>query len=154
MSKPQEPAIPYVLILDVEWLLAWFPIKASASLTQAKMRGGVFGHKNTDNVFVSGNREVHFLGQGAADGDPMEHDNRVGAFIDVGLAEADNQTFDVKVEVFNGSFRREKHFVLHEDVTAPFMINVQFRGDDRLLGDTIITLQGVFEVHPPTLFGG
>lgn len=139
-----DPTFLEVCVLDVEWLLTWFPNRSSSTLPQVKMRGGTFGHKNTDSVFQSGNREIHLLGQGGADGDPIAPVNRVGAFIDVGLFEDNNRAFAVKIDVFNGSDRRSKDFVLEANTTTPFMLNVQFRGEDEISGGTTTTLQGIF----------
>src|SRR6266498_2459095 len=89
-------------LLDVEWQLTWFPNRSFSSLQHVKMRGGHFSHRNTEDVFIAGNREVHILGQGGTpEGDPMAPDNRVGAFIDVGMVADNDLTFDVRIEVFN-----------------------------------------------------
>lgn len=148
-----DPISSEVYVLDVEWLLAWFPNRSSSTLPQVRMRGGNIGHKNIDPVFQSGNREIHFLGQGGADGDPIAPGNRVGAFIDVGLFEDNNRVFAVKIEVFSGSIRQSKDFVLEANTTTPFMLNVQFRGEDEISGGTTTTLQGIFvtSIQSPSL---
>ena len=85
----------------------------------------------------------------------------VGAVVDVGVIGNGDLTFQVKLEAFNGSFRKRKRFILPERLTTPFMLNVQFEGKDETTGDTSLTFQGVFVTSdqfpgetPPPEFDG
>jgi hypothetical protein len=145
-------------LLSVEWLISWYPSSSFSSLNQVKMRGGTIVHRNTEDVFISGNREVHELGHDLA---LVSFAARVGAVVDVGVVADNDLTFQVKIEGFNGSFRRRKRFTLPESLTTPFMLNVQFQGKDEITGDTTLTFQGVFVTSdsftgetPPPEFGG
>jgi hypothetical protein len=52
-----------------------------------------------------------------------------------------------------GSLSRSRHFILEEDRRVPFMINIQFEGDDEILGGTVASLQGVMVTSPGILPG-
>ena len=141
--------------LDAEWLLTWYPIRASANLQGPKIRGGRFSHKNTDQPFASGNKIVYPLGQGwgppVQDGDPMAVNNLVHARIHVEVNK--NKVFKVELEVVNGTFRQERSLTLQPDLITPFMVNVQAGGDDPVVRDTTVTLHGVFVTgRRPNLF--
>ena len=145
-------------LLKVEWLISWYPHSSFSSINQVKMRGGTIIHRNTEGIFISGNREIHKLGQDLA---LVGGADFVGAFVDVGVIGNGDLTFEVRLEAFDGSFRKKKRFVLPESLTTPFMLNVQFQGKDEITGDTTLTFQGVFVTSdsfsgetPPPEFGG
>jgi hypothetical protein len=127
-------------MLNVEWLLAWYPHASVSSLNKIKMRGGKIFHRNTEDVFLSGGGEIHELGHDLA---LVSGAATVAATIDVRVLDTD-QIFNVEVEVFNGSFRRTKQYVLPAAGRVPFMINVEFLGKDEISSETTLTLHGVF----------
>lgn len=152
MNNPLEILTTYGL--DAEWLLTWYPVRPSANLRETKIRGGTFNHKNTDQPFLSGNELDYFIGSGSMhvqDGDPMAPNNLVHAFIKVRVN--NNKYFEVELQVVNGPFKRTKDLVLQPDSTVPFMVNIQARGEDPVVRDTTLTLQGVFVTgRRPNLF--
>lgn len=136
--------------LEAEALLTWFPTRSNASLKEARMRGGTFRHSIKDKDFELGPfgeavRVVHFLGQGGHE-DPLAPDNRVVAFIEIGVNQ--DGVFETELELAIGPTKRNKRILLQPDTRTPFMINLPAAGGDEIVKDTAAVLQGVFTASP------
>jgi hypothetical protein len=135
--------------LEMEWLLTWFPVTSSSPLSDVKMRGGTIIHNNAEASLLGGSTEIHTVGQGGSEGDPIAPADRVFALITVGVVGDDALTFMITIELANATVRRTKQFALDPNTTTPFMINVPFREKDEISGDTVAAIQGVFTTSTP-----
>ena len=152
MDGPQGFASFYVV--DVDWLLTWFPVKSSSSLNRVKIRGGAFRHRST--VLAGSGAVRHTMGNGQDDDDPIAFSDEVIASITVDVDE--NVLFTVELTVgirASGVLtQRIKQFRLDENVRLPFMLNVPApHDDDRLTGDTVVSFQGIFVTSPQLTAG-
>ena len=147
-----DPVLFTVCKLQIEWLLIWFPVTGVSSLSEVKVRAGTINHDNNEASLAGGSTEMHTVGQGGAEGDPIAPADRVFALITVGLG-VDKETFLVTIELANFTIRRSKQFTLARNTITPFMINVPFRDKDEVNGDTVASIHGVFTNSLPSLSG-
>lgn len=145
-----DPDVITVHKLEIEWVLTWFPVTGFSSLSQVKMRGGTITHSSGDVSLAAGSIDMHTVGQGGMEGDPIAPADRVFALIRVGLG-TDKKTFLVTIELANFTIRLNKEFTLEPQTVTPFMINVPFRDKDEVNGDTVATIHGVFTTSIPSL---
>jgi hypothetical protein len=137
-------------VIDIDCLLTWFPNRSiSGGLDQVRIRGVGVRHRS-DDLFGAA-AEEHRLGQGQGDGEPISFGSLVRGFIRVGVDSTIQFEVDIRLEI--GSLSRSRHFILEEDRRIPFMINIQFEGDDEILGGTVASLQGVMVTSPRILPG-
>jgi hypothetical protein len=146
--------------LETEWLLSWFPTRAArpeyAELQHPAMRGGVFLHSTGEFHSLSGGGEYfnHLLAQGEATGvaeDPLEHDAKVVAFIEIGLSRQGQ--FEAKLTAQIGTVKQQRSVSLPPDTRTPVMIYVAADGQDEQLRDTAAMLQVVFATTTPFRLG-
>lgn len=134
--------------LEIQWLLTWYPIRATAEIAAPRIRGGAILIKNSDGVFAAGNREVFLLGQALGPGDEgLAQDNAVRAFADVGVS-GPAREFDATFEVGIGQAIQRKRYTLPPDLRVPVLINVTSGGDETVVHDTAVAFQAVITSGP------
>jgi len=125
--------------LDLEWLLAWFPIQGNSALENQKMRAGTLHHLNTEEPFASGGAISYMLGQGQ-DGDPLSPNNVAIAFITISVNE--DHAFSLALEAHLGKTVRHGSLLAPPNVRLPFMLNIVHPGGDPETQGTALSLYG------------
>jgi hypothetical protein len=131
--------------LEVEWLLTWFPIRPTGNLSEARIRGGTGRHSITDfgTGLGGGVSTTYMLGMGAAgQGDALAANNAVRGFITIRVTP--DKIFEAELEVAIGGRSRKATLVLQPETRTPFMLNVEAAGNEEIVADTAVVLQGVF----------
>jgi hypothetical protein len=140
--------------LEVEYLLAWFPVRVTAHLKEPRMRGGVFTYNSKDKLFLGrGTWKNHVLAQGGFSNDDPIGPLAVGAGYapigaDIGVGVNYEHMFFVVVTVSMEQNFRSKTLVLPPSTQCPLVLNVRDKYNSKELQDTAVALQIVMTTSP------
>jgi hypothetical protein len=131
-------------VIEIEWLLTWFPIQDNAAIDAQRTRSGRVVYRSADEPFASGNGSSLLLGQGPQApftfGDPISTNNVAHGSITLGLNQ--DELFVVTIEARLGQASQIRTLLAPPKTLFPFMINVVPRANQREVHGTALSLHG------------